>query len=172
LRIKNERDFWSGLVFSVVGIGFAVAATSYSMGPPCGPQEACAASPAARLAQLSAEPGPGYFPLGLGVLLACVGVVILFKSLVLESEGGDPIEAFAWRPLLATVGAIALFGALLQPLGLVVSVVLLAGVASLASPERRWRRTLVVAAALALAAWLVFAFASKPAVPLWPRLFG
>ena len=171
MRIKSERDFWSGLVFVVVGISFAVAATHYPMGPSCSPQDACVASPGERLSQLSAAPGPGYFPLGLGVMLALVGAVILFKSLVLESEVGDPLGAFAWRPLLATVGAIALFGTLLEPLGLVVDVPLLVGVASLASTERRWRRTLAVAAALTPAAWLIFVAVLKLAIPLWPQMF-
>lgn len=170
MRIKSERDFWSGLVFVVVGIGFAVAATHYPMGPPCSPPDACADSLSVRLSQLSARPGPGYFPLGLGVMLAFVGAVILFKSLVLESEVGEPVGAFAWRPLLATVGAIALFGALLEPLGLVVSVPLLVGIASLASTERRWRRTFAIAAALTVAAWLVFVVVLKLAIPLWPHL--
>lgn len=170
MRIKSERDFWSGLVFVVVGIGFAVAATHYPMGPPCSPPDGCADSLSVRLSQLSAKPGPGYFPLGLGVMLAFVGAVILFKSLVLESEIGEPVGAFAWRPLLATVGAIALFGALLEPLGLVVSVPLLVGIASLASTERRWRRTFAIAATLTLAAWLVFVVVLKLAIPLWPHL--
>lgn len=172
MRVKSERDFWSGLVFVAVGIVFAVAATNYPMGPPCAPENACAASVGARFAQLSAEPGPGYFPLGLGVVLAIVGVVILFKALVLESEAGDPIETVAWRPLFATLAAILVFGAALERLGLVVSVALLVAVASLAKTERRWRRTLGIAVALALVAWLVFVVGLKVSVPLWPRLLA
>lgn len=61
MRPKNLEDFWSGLMFTVTGAAFAVGATNYSMGH-------------------SARPGPGYFPLGLGLLLAMLGVVILAKS--------------------------------------------------------------------------------------------
>ena len=49
MKIKSQRDFWSGLMFVVVGVVFAVGATNYSMGT-------------------SARPGAGYFPLMLGVL--------------------------------------------------------------------------------------------------------
>ena len=65
MRIKSERDFWSGLMFIVVGVIFAVGATNYSMGPACPPNDPCAANLWARLSQLSAHPGAGYFPLGL-----------------------------------------------------------------------------------------------------------
>ena len=86
MKIKSQSDFWAGLMFIVVGVAFAWGATNYSIGS-------------------SAQPGPGYFPLGLGVLLAILGAFVLFKSLTIESEGGDPIGTFAWRPLVIIVGA-------------------------------------------------------------------
>ena len=77
MKIKSERDFWSGLMFTVVGIVFAVGATNYSMGS-------------------SARPGPGYFPLLLSVILAILGAVVLFKSLTIETEGGAVISFVPW----------------------------------------------------------------------------
>ena len=44
MKIKSQKDFFSGLMFLVVGVSFAVGATNYSMGS-------------------SARPGAGYFPL-------------------------------------------------------------------------------------------------------------
>jgi hypothetical protein len=72
VKIKSQRDFWSGLMFIAVGIGFAWGATVYSFGS-------------------SARPGPGYFPFGLGILLAVLGAIVLFKALTIEVEGGDLI---------------------------------------------------------------------------------
>ena len=80
MKIKSQKDFWSGLMFMAAGLGFAVGATNYSFGT-------------------SARPGPGYFPFGLGVLLALLGAVVLFKSLSIETEGGDPVGAIPWGPL-------------------------------------------------------------------------
>ena len=54
MQIKNKQDFWSGVMFVVVGAAFALGATSYSMGT------------AARM-------GPGYFPFWLGVCLSLLG---------------------------------------------------------------------------------------------------
>ena len=59
MKIKSQKDFWSGLMFVVIGIGFAWGATSYSFGS-------------------SARPGPGFFPLGLGFLMAALGGIVLF----------------------------------------------------------------------------------------------
>ena len=170
MRIKSERDFWSGFVFVVAGIAFAVGATHYGMGPACPADDACAASLWARFTQLSAQPGAGYFPLCLGVLLAVVGALVLFKALAFESEGGDAIGGLAWRPLLAIVGAIVAFAALLEPLGLVGSVPALVGTLE---PGRRaggnGRASSPRAALLTLAAVLLVRFL-KLAMPLWPAL--
>lgn len=171
MRIKSERDFWSGFVFVVAGVAFAVGATHYDMGPACPGDDACTASLWARFSQLSAQPGAGYFPLCLGVLLALVGALVLFKALAFESEGGDAIGGLAWRPLLAVVGAIVAFAALLEPIGLVGSVPVLVGISSLADDGRRWKGVLAAAALLTPAAGLLVRFL-KLAVPLWPAFLG
>ncbi len=74
VKIKSQRDFWSGLMFVAVGLAFAWGATNYSFGT-------------------SARPGPGYFPFGLGMLMAMLGAFVLFKALTIETDGGDPIGA-------------------------------------------------------------------------------
>ena len=80
MKIKSERDFWSGLMFIAVGVGFAIGATNYSMGPACPPNDPCAANLWARMSQLSAHPGAGYFPLGLAILLV-FAIALLASSM-------------------------------------------------------------------------------------------
>jgi hypothetical protein len=168
LRIKSARDFWSGLMFVVIGVVFAVGATNYSMGPACPPQDPCAAGLWARLSQLSAHPGAGYFPLGLAVLLSLLGAIVLFKSLTIESEGGDPIGRFAWRPLLVIVVAIAVFGAMLEPFGLALTVPVLIFISSLAGDEFRWKGVLANAVVLTVSSWALFVWGLKLTIPVWP----
>ena len=74
--IKSQKDFYSGLMFMLVGGAFAWGATSYSVGT-------------------GARMGPGYFPLLLGVVLAALGAAILFYSLVEHTEDGEPVGKFA-----------------------------------------------------------------------------
>ena len=150
MQIKSQRDFVSGLMFVVAGVVFAIGAMSYPMGS-------------------SAKPGTGYFPLILSVLMALLGAVVLFKSLTIETEGGDPIGKIAWRPLIVIVVAITVFGLSIDTLGLVVSVPLLILIASLAGAEFRWLGVLVNATVLTLFSWLVFVVGLKLTLPLWPQ---
>ncbi len=172
MKIKSERDFWSGLMFVVVGVVFAVGATNYSMGPACPANDPCAANLWARLSQLSAHPGAGYFPLGLAVLLALLGAMVLFKSLTIESEGGDPVGAFAWRPLLVIVIGIAVFGLMLEKIGLALTVPVLIFISSLAGDEFHWKGVLVNAVVLTIGSWFIFVWGLKLTIPMWPWFVG
>jgi predicted outer membrane lipoprotein len=57
-----------------------------------------------------ARMGPGYFPLLLGVLLAILGVVVIFKAMVVETMDGDKVGSFAWKPLFFIIAANLSFG--------------------------------------------------------------
>ncbi|HZE91105.1 MAG TPA: tripartite tricarboxylate transporter TctB family protein, partial [Rhizobacter sp.] len=128
---------------------FAIGATNYSMGS-------------------SARPGPGYFPLILSVIMSILGLIVLFKSLTIEAEGGDPIGDIAWRPLLVVVAAIAVFGLALPRLGLVVTVPILIVLVSLAGDEFKWKGVLASAVVLTGFSWAIFVFGLKLTLPLWP----
>ena len=168
MKIKSERDFWSGMMFLVVGVVFAIGATNYSMGPACPANDPCATSLWERLAQLSAHPGAGYFPLGLAILVALLGAIVLFKALTIESDGGDPIGKIAWRPLIVIIVAIALFGVMLEPLGLAITVPVLIVIASLAGDEFHWKGVLANAIVLTIGSWAIFIWGLKLTIPLWP----
>lgn len=149
MKIKSQRDFWSGLMFIVLGLAFAWGATTYSFGQ-------------------SARPGPGYFPFGLGVLLALLGAIVLFKALSVETTDGDAVGGFAWKPLLYIVGTVALFGWALPHLGMFVSLPLLVVVAALAGDEFHWGEALVNAAILTAGSWVIFIWGLNLTIPLWP----
>jgi hypothetical protein len=149
LKIKSQRDFWSGLMFIVAGVVFAVGATNYSMGS-------------------SARPGPGYFPLLLSVIMAILGAIVLFKSLVIESRGGDRIGSIAWRPLLVILASIAVFAVMIDRLGMILSVPVLIAISSLAGDEFRWRGVLISAVVLTVFSWLIFVWGLKLTIPVWP----
>jgi Tripartite tricarboxylate transporter TctB family len=153
MKIKSQRDFWSGLMFLVVGIGFAWGATEYSFGS-------------------SARPGPGYFPFGLGILLALLGSAVLFTALTIESEGGDPIGGIAWKPLLIIVAAVALFGVMLPLLGLAITLPVLIVFSAMAGDEFKWRGALINAAVLTVASWFIFVWGLNLVLPVWPTIFG
>ena len=149
MKIKSQKDFWSGLMFVATGLGFAAGATNYNFGT-------------------SARPGPGYFPFGLGILLAVLGAAVLFKSLTVETEGGDPVGAIPWRPLgLITLGVV-LFGLALPRLGMIISLPILIMIASLAGDEFRLKEVIINIVVLTVGSWAIFIKGLSLVIPLWP----
>jgi hypothetical protein len=157
MKIKSQKDFWSGLMFMVAGLAFAFGATSYSIGE-------------------GARMGPGYFPLMLGILLAAIGLFVTFEALVVETEDGEKIGKAAWKPLFFIIGSNLIFGILLAGLpalkipamGLVVAIVALTFVAALAGEEFRLKEVAILSAVLAVGSYLAFIVLLKLQFPVWP----
>jgi hypothetical protein len=153
MKIKSQRDFWSGVMFIAVGVAFAWGATTYSFGS-------------------SARPGPAYFPFGLGVIMAILGALVLFKSLTIEVEGGDKIGDIAWKPLIVILGAVALFGLLLPWLGMFIALPILVFISAYAGDEFHFGEAAANAAVLTVFCWLVFIKGLSLTIPLWPTFLG
>ena len=157
MRIKSQKDFFSGLMFMGVGVAFAWGATTYNVGN-------------------GARMGPGYFPLYLGVLMTILGAFITFQSLVVETMGGDKIGKWAWKPLFFVIMANLVFGVLLAGLpsmgvpamGLIVAIYALVFIASMAEDGWKFKATLILATVLAIGSYLAFVMALKLQFPVWP----
>ncbi len=153
MKIKSQKDFWSGIMFLVVGGGFAAGAYNYSMGT-------------------AARPGPGYFPLILSTILAVLGAIVLFKSLTVETADGDPIGKIAWRPLLVVLVAITVFAISIQRLGMFISIPILIGIVSAAGDEFSWLGVIASAVILTVFSYLVFILGLGLTIPLLPSFLA
>ncbi len=157
MSIKSQKDFFSGLMFMTVGVSFAWGASSYTIGT-------------------GARMGPGYFPLALGILLTILGAIITFKALVVETVDGDPVGAFAWKPLIFIILANLVFGAMigglpsihLPPLGLIAGIYALTFIASLAGDRFNFKETIILATILAILSYLAFIKLLNLQFPVWP----
>ena len=157
VNIKSQKDFFSGLMFMAVGAAFAWGATTYNVGS-------------------GARMGPGYFPLMLGVLMAVLGAAITFKSLVVETAGGDKIGAWAWKPLVFIILANLAFGVLLGGLpsiklpamGMIVGIYALTFISSMAEPGWKVKNTFILATVLAAGSYAAFVLVLKLQFPVWP----
>jgi hypothetical protein len=152
MRIRNEKNFWAGVMFLGFGLFFAGFGRSYTFGA------------AARM-------GPGYIPVVLGALLALLGVVIALGALSARAAA-EKVASFAWRPLLLVILPAVVFGLLLPVLGLIACIILLVIVSSLASPEFRWRATLLNAAVLTAICVIAFVWALNLQIKLLPSFMG
>lgn len=161
MLIKSQKDFFSGLMFTVVGASFAYGATQYNIGT-------------------GGRMGPGYFPLLLGVILAVLGAIIMFKALVVETQDGEKIGQWAWKPLFYIIGANLLFGIMLgglpsiglPPMGLIAGVFALTIVASLAGDSFNLKEVLVLSSILSMGSYLAFVLLLKLQFPVWPTFIA
>src|SRR5262245_57343931 len=103
-RVKDQKDFWSGILFIVFGCAGLWFGRFYALGT---------------LTQM----GPGFFPMMMSVALIGIGGVLLARSLIVE---GAPIERIALWPQLLILAAIVGFGLLIERVGLAVSVMAVA----------------------------------------------
>lgn len=161
MHIKSQKDFFSGLMFMVVGVAFAWGASNYTIGT-------------------GARMGPGYFPLALGILLTVLGGIITFKALVVETVDGDKIGAFAWKPLVFIILANLVFGAMigglpsigLPPMGLVAGIYALTFIACLAGDTFNFKEALLLGTILAVISYFAFIVLLKLQFPVWPAFIG
>lgn len=157
MKLKSQKDFFAGLMFMAVGGAFAWGATGYTVGQ------------AARM-------GPGYFPLMLGIILAVLGAFLVFESLVVDTEDGEKIGSFAWKPLGFIIGANLAFGVLLGGLpsigvpamGLIVAIFALVFIASAAGDTYRVKEIAILAVVLAILSYLAFIKLLNLQFQVWP----
>jgi hypothetical protein len=161
VQIKNGKDFFSGTIFVAAGLAFAWGASTYDLGQ-------------------GARMGPGYFPLILGVLLVLIGSVLLFTSLVVETEDGGRVGRWAWRPLFFIVVANLAFGVLLAgvpsagvpAMGMIAAIYGLTLIAGMADWRFRLRDMLLLATVLAVASDIVFVWLLKLQIQVWPSFIA
>ena len=144
--IRNPKDFCAGALFIAIGIATIALGSAYTLGT------------AARM-------GPGYFPRMLGMLLVVLGAILAARSFKVS---GTRFAAFRWRPALIVLGSVVLFGAIVRPLGVALSTVILIVAASAASHEFRPRESLVAGLLLAALAVGVFVVGLQLQLPVWP----
>lgn len=148
MRIRNHRDFWSGVLFIVTGVLFVLLSRQYTLGS-------------------AAKMGPGYFPTILGALMAILGLMILIPSL-----GGRGPEVKVAKVDFKAIGwillAVVLYAATLPSLGFIVSLFVLIMVSSFASHEFRLRTALLSSVVLLVFSWLVFVKGLELQFPFLP----
>ncbi len=152
MRIRSQKDFASGLMFVLVGFGFSWVARGYSMGT-------------------AAKMGPGYFPFWLGIVLALLGALVLWGSLSSKKEE-DQLARWDIKSLLWILGAVVLFGLMLKPLGMVLSVLALVLVSSMASHEFSWKGAILNSIILVLISMGAFVYGINLQMPVWPAFLA
>ncbi len=146
--IKNPRDFWAGVMFAVIGGGFAGIAVTYKLGT------------AARM-------GPGYFPFFLGLILAGLGIAIIVSA-TRAKNAGPPVDRIQWGPIFWVLMPIIVFGLGLKIAGMIFMGLFLVITCSLGSHEFKLRPVVLLAIGLVIFCSLAFVWGLKLPIPLCP----
>ena len=201
MKIRSQKDFWSGLMFIGSGLFFALWAMEfYQMGT------------AVRM-------GPAYFPTVLGFLLVALGAIVLLQSVTAEPEGDQAVHtpfniidlliafgiyavliflsvksgfASEWailsativvslltmwfrpdaKPLVLITAATIFYGYLMKPLGLVIATAALVFISALGGHEFKWKEVGILFIILILFSVLVFVKGLTLPFPIWPEYFS
>ncbi len=148
--MADKRDFFAGLLFIAIGLGFFVTGFQYNLGS------------AARM-------GPGYFPVMLSGLLIVIGVVVSLRSLVkTDDTDARPLVSANVKSVASVIGGTVLFGIVLANLGLVLAIFALVITSSAAAGRAFHWQTFALAVALSAFSAAIFVFALGLSIPLWP----
>lgn len=148
MKIRDQKNFWSGAMFLAFGAFFVGWAQQYDLGS------------AARM-------GPAFFPTMLGAMLFLLGAIVLIEGLVAETADGK-IEPFNFRALVLVLGSVVAFGMLLRPAGLLVALFVLVCVSSFGSHEFKLRDVLLLSIGMSLLVLGVFIYGLSMTIPVLP----
>jgi hypothetical protein len=111
--------------------------------------------------------GPGYFPFWLGIVLAVIGAIVLMNSMSKKAQS-DKLAKWDWISVLWVTGSVVLFGLLLKPMGLIVSLAFLIFISAMASHEFHWKGTLLNIVILNVIAYVAFIWGLNLQFQVWP----
>ena len=99
-----------------------------------------------------------YGLLGLGLWIAITGFL----------TEGPGVGKLAWRGLATIIGSVLFFALTIRTIGLAATGVPMVILASFATPDVRWKESIIFAIAITTFCALLFPYALGQPIPLWP----
>jgi uncharacterized membrane protein YidH (DUF202 family) len=151
-------DLVAGGIFVALGLAFAIGARSYELGT------------AFRM-------GPGYVPFVLGSVLALLGFAVVGVGVVRWRQVGTisaetPHGSVPWRAIALLTASVIVFGAGVDPLGLVPALLVTTFLAALADRDNSVLASAVIAMGLTVACVLIFVVLLQLRLPLLGPALG
>ena len=153
-EILYRKDFWSAVLYIVLGTGTVVASLRYEFGSP-------------------SNMGPGFFPVVLGSLLAMIGGIIAVRAFAKGDRADARVGFVNWKALALITASTVVFGLLLPLVGVLIALPLLMLMGAAASRHFRIElRAIIGMLLLSGACALVFVIGLGVPMPLLGSLFG
>ena len=143
--LRDNQDFWSGVMLIAVGVTALVIARNYPFGT-------------------SLRMGPGYFPIVLGSILALFGLWFIVKAF----RSTEKIEqGWSLRALIVIPVSLVLFGILMTYGGFVPALIVLIFGSALASDEFNLLEVVLLTVGLTIGCIAVFIWGLGLPYPLF-----
>jgi len=148
-NMENNRDFWAGVMFIVVGIVAVVAARNYPFGT-------------------TLRMGPGYFPTVLGSLMIVFGLITAVHGLY----KGEKIPGhWSIRALIILPLAFAVYGVMMEVVGFIPALIALIFVSAASSREFNFKQVVLLTAVLVAISWGIFIWGLGLPYPLFVQFW-
>jgi hypothetical protein len=148
MKIRNQRDFWSGVLFVITGVLFMILSRQYQFGT-------------------AAKMGPGFFPTMLGGIMTVLGVMLALPAMSSKSPE-IKVDRIDFKVIGVILLAVGIYAATLPTLGFIVSLFLLIFISSMASHEFTLKTTAISSVVLLIFSWLVFVKGLELQFPFLP----
>jgi putative tricarboxylic transport membrane protein len=145
-RVRAPQDFYGGLTLIALAL-FAIWAGSDLPG------------------QHGFSFGPGTAPRIFATLLAVAGAIVAAGGLMVD---GPKIEGFAIRGPALICAGILFFSLAIRPLGLIATSYVTFMITIMATPEIRWRESVIAAAVMTAFCVALFVYLLQLPFDLWP----
>jgi hypothetical protein len=141
----RNKDFWAGGMFLTTGALAVGIARTYPFGT-------------------TLRMGPGYFPVVLGGILICFGLVIMARGLRRPERISAPCSL---RALIVLPVTVILFGVLIDRAGFVPAMAVLVFGSTLAGRDFRWKQVMLLTVSLTVLSVILFIWGLRLAYPLF-----
>ena len=144
--LRSGQDLLCGVMFAAIGAGALWVGRNYPMGTP-------------------ARMGSGVFPWLLSWGLVGIGAIVFVKGLLTD---GPRLTAWAWRPVLLITLAAVCFALLIEPAGLIVTMLVLMTLGALAGEGHKLRELAIFFAVMILLALGIFIWGLGMPIKVFP----
>lgn len=136
LRIVDQKNFYAGVLYLLLGGSVAIVSAGYSIGT-------------------TARMGPGYFPVLVGSLLALLGIIVAAGAVSPSARSTRIARVKPWS-LFFVLLAVVSFAILLRPAGAGLAIIALTLISALAVEKTNWRQVCLTALVLVPLAYMIF----------------
>ena len=148
--MSKTFDRFASIAFLLIGLLFVIESRSISV------------------SSYGSSVGPNIFPMALGALLILLSIRLLFETTKYKSED-DSIEPLQYMKFIIIFVSAAVYAAVLEPLGYVISTFIFLLIAFQTMERGKWIKTIIIAAVFSFGVYYFFAEFLGGSLPGFPE---